>query len=177
MDTKTLFQLSYDMMAIEDALWENGGELTDEIQQALTETEQSIASKVDGYNHIIASFDAKAEIIDKEIKRLTALKKTAENASKRIKQHVCDTMGMFGIEKLEGAYCKMTRVRSTKAEVDEAVLLSGFEKGLKHINESLPPYVTAEFKVSKTALKDYIKEERLKPAGVEIVENWSLRIR
>ena len=45
MDTKTLFQLSCDMMAIEDALWENGGELTDEIQQALVETEQSIASK------------------------------------------------------------------------------------------------------------------------------------
>lgn len=177
MDTKTLFQLSCDMMAIEDALWENGGELTDEIQQALAETEQSIAAKVDGYNHIIASFDAKAEIIDKEIKRLTALKKTAENASKRIRKHVCDTMGAFGIEKLEGKYCKMTRAKSTKAEVNEEQITAAYTSLLDKLNKSLPPYITADFKVSKTALKEYIEKEKLKPAGVEIVENWSLRIR
>lgn len=177
MDTKTLFQLSCDMMAIEDALWENGGELTEELQQALVETEQSIASKADGYNHIIASFDAKAEIIDKEIKRLTALKKTAENASKRIKQHVCDTMGMFGIEKLEGKYCKMTRARSTKTEVNEEQVTAAYINRLQELNKDLPPYITADFKVSKTALKDYIKEEGITPAGVEFVENWSLRIR
>jgi hypothetical protein len=165
------------MMAIEDALWENGGELTEELQQALAETEQSIASKVDGYNHIIASFDAKAEIIDKEIKRLTLLKKTAENASKRIKQHVCDTMGMFGIEKLEGAYCKMTRAKSTKTEVNEEQITAAFINGLQTLNESLPSYITADFKINKTALKDYIKEEGITPAGVEFVENWSLRIR
>ena len=177
MDTRNLFQLTADMAAIEDALWENGGELTDELQQALVETEQSIASKVDGYNHIIASFDAKAEIIDKEIKRLTALKKTAENASKQIRKHVCDTMGAFGIEKLEGKYCKMTRSRSTKTEVNEEQITAAFINGLQALNESLPPYITADFKVSKTALKDYIKEENITPAGVEFVENWSLRIR
>ena len=177
MDTKTLFQLSCDMMAIEDALWDNGGELTEELQQALAETEQSLATKVDGYNHIIASFDAKAEIIDKEIKRLTALKKTAENAAKRIKQHVCDTMGMFGIEKIEGAYCKMTRARSTKTEVNEEQVTAAFANGLQELNDTLPPYITADFKVNKTALKDYIKAEGITPAGVELVENWSLRIR
>lgn len=177
MDTKTLFQLSCDMMAIEDALWENGGELTEEIEQSLAETEQSIATKVDGYNHIIASFDSQAEIIDKEIKRLTALKKTAENASKRIRQHVCDTMGMFGIEKLEGAYCKMSRARSTKTEVDEEQITAAFINELQQLNATLPPYIVADFKVNKTALKDYIKAEGITPAGVEFVDNWSLRIR
>ena len=165
------------MMAIEDALWESGGELTPELEQAMAENAESMAKKVDGYNHIIASFDAKAEIIDKEIKRLTSLKKTAENASKRIKQHVCDTMGMFGIEKLEGKYCKMTRAKSTKTEVNEEQITAAFINGLQALNESLPPYITADFKVSKTALKDYIKEEGLTPAGVQFVENWSLRIR
>ena len=45
MDTKTLFQLNADMAAIEDALWENGGEITEELEQALMETEQSIVKK------------------------------------------------------------------------------------------------------------------------------------
>ena len=53
MEIRTLFQLSADMAAIEDALWENGGELTDELAAALTETEQSIAAKADSYNHKI----------------------------------------------------------------------------------------------------------------------------
>lgn len=177
MDTKTLFQLSCDMMAIEDALWENGGELTDELAQALEETEQSLAHKVDGYNHLIASFASKAEIIDKEIKRLTALKKTAVNAEKRLKQHVCDTMGMFGIDKLEGAYCKMTRAKSTSTEVNEDLVLASYLGRLQDLNDGLPPYLSVEFKINKTAIKDYIKTEGITPAGVELVENYSLRIR
>ena len=165
------------MSAIEDALWENGGELTPELEQALTETEQSLAVKTDGYNALMRKFSTQADVIDAEIKRLTALKKTAENASKRIKQHVCDTMGMFGIEKLEGKYCKMTRARSTKAEVNEEQITAAYINLLDKLNKSLPPYITADFKVSKTALKEYIEKEKLKPAGVEIVENWSLRIK
>ena len=177
MDTKTLFQLSADMAAIEDALWENGGELTEELALALQETELSLARKADGYNALLRSFAATKENLKAEIDRLTKLKKTAENAEKRIKQHVCETMGMFGIEKLEGKYCKMTRARSTKAEVNEEQITAAFINGLQALNESLPPYITADFKVSKTALKDYIKEENITPAGVEFVENWSLRIR
>ena len=57
MDTKTLFQLSADMAAIEDALWENGGELTDDLALALQETEQSIVKKTDGYISLLLSLD------------------------------------------------------------------------------------------------------------------------
>lgn len=177
METKTLFQLSADMAAIEDALWENGGELTEELAQALTETEASLANKVDGYNHLIRSFGSKADIIDAEIKRLTALKKTAENAEKRIKQHILDTMGMFGIDKLEGAYCKISRAKTSKVETNEDLLLATYLPTIDAINESLPPYITAELKVSKTGIKDFQKAEGILPAGAEIVESWSLRIR
>lgn len=177
MDTKTLFQLSADMSAIEDALWENGGELTPELEQALVETEQSLATKVDGYNHLIRSFSSKADIIDAEIKRLTALKKTAENAEKRLKEHICETMGMFGIDKLEGAYCKISRAKTSKVETNEELLTASYSGNLAEFNETLPPYITAEFKVSKTAIKDFQKTEGILPAGAEIVENWSIRIR
>lgn len=177
MDTRTLFQLSADMAAIEDALWENGGELTEELQQALTETEQSLATKVDSYNAVIRSFASKAEIIDVEIKRLTALKKTAENAEKRLKEHICKTMGTFGIEKLEGAYCKISRSRSTKVETNDEQITSSYQKSLDEFNKNLPPYISAEFKISKNAIKELQKSEGLLPAGAEIVESYSLRIK
>lgn len=54
---------------------------------------------------------------------------------------------------------------------------SAYQKNLEELNELLPPYITAELKVSKTAIKEFQKTEGILPAGAEIVENWSLRIR
>lgn len=177
MENRTLFQLSADMSAIEDALWENGGELTPELEQALMETEQSLAVKTDGYNALIRKFASQAEIIDAEIKRLTALKRTCQNAEKRIKNHLCDTMGMFGIDKLEGQYCKISRAKTSSIETNEDLILATCLPAITALNESLPPYIRVEPKISKTAIKEFQKEEGILPAGAEIVENWSLRIR
>ena len=177
MDTKSLFQLSADMAAIEDALWESGGELTEELAFALMETEQTLANKADSYNHIIRSFASKADIIDAEIKRLTALKKTAENAEKRLKEHVCEIMGMFGMDKIEGDKCKISRARTTAIETNDDMLMFSYQKNLDDLNAILPPYIKAEMKVSKTAIKEYQKEQGILPAGAEVVENYSLRIR
>lgn len=177
MDTKTLFQLSADMAAIEDALWENGGELTEELALALQETELSLAKKADGYNALLRSFAASKENLKAEIDRLTKLKKTAENAEKRIKQHICDTMGMFGIEKLEGDKSKISRVRTTSVETNDEKILAAYHQNLVELQNLLPPYIVAEMKVSKTAIKEFQKQEGILPAGAEIVENYSLRIR
>ena len=177
MEIRTLFQLSADMAAIEDALWENGGELTDELAAALVETEQSIAAKADSYNHIIRSFSAKAELIDNEIKRLMALKKTAENAEKRLREHICQTMGTFGVTKIDGNYCKISRAKTQKIETNDELLVSAYQKNLDELNSSLPPYLKAEIKVSKSAIKEMQKSDGILPPGAEIVENWSLRIK
>jgi len=177
MDTRTLFQLSADLVAIEDALWENGGELTPELEQAMQETEQSLAKKADGYYSLIHSFAYKKDAIKAEIDRLTKLKKVAENAEKRLKQHICDTMGMFGIEKLEGNFVKFSRGKSTSTETNDEQLKAAFASQIADLTDILPPYLSVDIKVNKTALKEYIKEEGITPAGVEFVENWSLRIR
>lgn len=177
MENKSLFQLSADMSAIEDALWETGGELTPELEQALTETQKSLAIKTDGYNALIRKFASQADIIDAEIKRLTALKKTCQNAEKRLKNHICETMGAFGIEKLEGQFCKISRARTSSIETNEDMLLASYIPSIDAINESLPPYIKVEPKISKTAIKEFQKTEGILPAGAEIVENWSIRIR
>lgn len=169
--------MSADMSAIEDALWENGGELTPELEQALTETEQSLAVKTDGYNSLIRKFASQADVIDAEIKRLTALKKTCQNAEKRLKNHICETMGVFGIDKLEGQYCKISRAKTTSIETNDELLLATCLPAIAAINESLPPYIRVEPKISKTAIKEYQKTEGILPAGAEVVENWSIRIR
>lgn len=176
-DSRTLFQLTADMAAIEDALYETGGELTPEIEQALQETAQSLAVKTDSYNALMRKFGAQADIIDAEIKRLTALKRTCQNAEKRLREHICETMQMFGIEKLEGQFCKMSLGKSTRVETNDEKLTETYVAALNEFAESLPSYLTVEMKVSKTGIKEYEKETGILPAGAEKVESVSLRIR
>lgn len=177
MDTKTLFQLSAEFADIEDALWNNGGELTEELALRLQETELSLAKKADGYNALLRSFASQKEILKAEIDRLNKLKKVAENAEKRIKQHIVDTMGMFGIEKIEGDKCKMSRAKTTAVETDDEQLIAAYLQNVEELQKVLPSYITIELKVSKTAIKDMFKEQGILPAGAEFVENYSLRIR
>lgn len=173
----TLFQLSSDMKAIEDALWESGGELTPELESAIAENAESMVKKVDAYNAVIRSFAYKEDVLASEIKRLTALKKVAENAQKRIKKHILDTMTSFGIEKLEGSYCRIGTRSSTSTEVEEEVLLSPYRKMVEELNAQLPPYVSVTLKVSKDDLKKYCQSSGVKPNGVEFVVNQSLTIK
>lgn len=177
MDTQTLFQLSSDMKAIEDALWESGGELTPELESAMAENAESMAKKVDAYNAVIRSFAYKEDILDAEIKRLTAFKKVAKNAQERIKKHILDTITTFGIEKLEGSYCRIGTRTSKRTEVNEEVLLAGYQKMFEEIRSQLPPYVSIEVKVNKDELKKYCQTTKIKPKGVEFVDNTTLTIK
>lgn len=178
MDTKTLFQLSADMAAIEDALWENGGELTDELKQALTETEQSLTKKTDGYISLLQSLAAQESIMKAQKERYAKLEKIAANAQKRIKEHLQYNMDTFGIEKLEGTIGKVTRSKSTAIEVDEETMLAPYVFALEAFRESLPKHIQVpDLKVSKTAIKEMIKETKIAPSGASVVENFSLRIR
>ena len=56
----TLFGLSAQMAQIEDELYENGGELTPELEKELTETRESLVAKVDGYNALYQKYQEMA---------------------------------------------------------------------------------------------------------------------
>lgn len=165
------------MYQIEQELEENGGELTDELAVLLTDTEVSIKQKADGYRAVIAKFNDKVDAVDKEIKRLQDIKKTAKNSVERIKEYVLGIMGIYGIKKIEGELCTMTRTASKSLDVDEEVLLSAYADKIAELQASLPEYLTIEVKVSKTAIKNKFKNTDMLPAGCSYVENESLRIR
>lgn len=163
------------MSLIEQALDENGGELTPELEEAWQETQESLTAKVDNYNKLICHLEYNSEALAKEIKRLQALKKTADNSLKRVKEHIKDTMLQFGISKLDGEFCKMSLSSSSTTEVDEEILLQPYIGRLERL--MLPSWINAELKVSKTELKNAFKDGDVTPAGVKFVKNTILRIR
>lgn len=165
------------MYQIEQALEENGGELTDELAELLTDTEVSIKQKADGYRAIMAKFNDKVDAVDKEIKRLQDIKKTAKNAEKRMKEYILGVMGIFGLKKIEGELCSMTRTTSKALDVNEEMLLAVYKDKIAELQSLLPEYLTVEIKVSKTAIKNKFKDSDILPAGCAYVESESLRIR
>lgn len=172
---ETLYQLTEQMSALESLLEDNGGELTPDIEALWQETGESLTKKVDNYNALIIKLKNYSSNLDAEIKRLQGLKKTADNSLKNVKEHIKSVMEQFGIDKLEGAYCKISLASSTSTEVDEETVLAPYISRIERL--MLPEWITADLKVSKTALKDAFKDKDVTPAGVSFVKNKSLRIK
>lgn len=174
----TLYELTAQQQRIEDMLIENGGEITEELAALMDENAEALTEKVDGYNKILRKFEGAEAALDAEIKRLTALKKTAQNSQKSLKEHLLYAMQSAGLDKLEGNLCKASVRHSTALEVDEDVLMQPYNHKIFELANALPAYITLTAKVSKTDLKAaYPKDCEAMPAGCTYVENTSVTIR
>ena len=176
-DPRTLFQLTADMAALEDQLYENGGELTPELELMLSDTQEALITKADGYNTLLRKFKAEEATCDAEAKYWAAKKKVATNAQKRIREHINDVMAFGGINKIEGEHCKISRRETQALEVNEEVVLASMQDRINELVASLPEFVKVDVSVSKTALKEWMEREKIVPEGVAYVTNSSVTIR
>ena len=176
-DSRTLFQLTTDMAALEDELMENGGELTPEIEAMLEATQEALVAKADGYNTLLRKLKAEEAMCDTEAKYWAGKKKVAGNAQKRLREHITEVMTAFDIRKIEGEHCKISRTERAGLEVDEEVLLADAYRKVEEFRATLPDFVQVELKVSKTALKEWIEREGITPAGVCTRVDSSITIR
>lgn len=174
---QSLYQLSEEMLNIENELEENGGELTPELEKALTFTQEALMNKADSITALIRKFETGAEACKAEKARIAKLQKTQENAVARIKGMVLWNMGAFGIDRIEGNTCKMTRRRSEKMEVNEDALIAGYTHQVKEFQNALPVWAKVEIKIDKVALKNQIKQDGVIPEGADLQENFSLLIK
>lgn len=175
---RTLFELTSDMRAIEDALYDNGGELTPELELQLTHTREALTAKVGNYGMLIRKFKYTVSTLAEEIKRLQAMKKTAENGEKRLKERLEYNMRINDINVLEAGFTRVSfRRNAPSVVVDEDVLLEPYMGRIQELIDALPPYVKVKVEVSKDAIKSFEKETGIMPAGAEFVQTESLMIR
>lgn len=169
-----LYELTAEQARIEDLLEENGGEITPEIEEALTLTAEALPKKVDGYGVLIRQFAAAEAACDAEIKRLQGLKKTAQNAQKGMKDRILYAMQTFGFDKLAGETTKFSTRSSKAVDVNEDVLLMNYREKIARFVSTLPDWISLEVKVSKQVIKDAYKATGITPEGAQVVENTSL---
>jgi hypothetical protein len=95
---KSLYQISKEATELASALIE--GELTPEMETALTINQNELQEKAINYGYAIRSIESDVNIIEDEIKRLQALKTSRTNAIERMKATVLEAMQIYGIEKV-----------------------------------------------------------------------------
>ena len=96
-----LYELSYELAAINDELAETEGLLTDELEIRLDSLSLSFVSKIEGVVRWTKNLDGREDILDKEIARLSARKKATEHLRERLKKYMLESMQRAGRTKVE----------------------------------------------------------------------------
>jgi hypothetical protein len=161
----TIYQIEQSYNQLAEELIDNGGELTPELSEALAITEEQLQNKSVAYSFVIKQIDSEVDIIDVEIKRLQAMKKTRENASERLKANIKHAMELFNIDEIKTPLVKINFRKSEAVEVDDVNQLPASYKVVKVTEQA-----------DKMAIKEAIKNGAEIP-GCRIVANRNLQIK
>lgn len=175
----TIYQLGEAERELMDVLYENGGELTPEIEEALTETREGLSLKVEGYNRIIRELTAYSDAAKAEADRIAERSKRAKNAAERLKAHILDAMRLYDWTTLEGAErgVKITRSKRKRIDVDMEAVSASLDLERRVADMRLPEYVKVTTAVDKTALKRMFDGTGVLPAGCTEGESEFITIR
>lgn len=158
-----LYNLTKEMRLLTLELEE--GELTPELEQALTITQEQLQEKSIQYAYAIRNLEIDSNAIDIEIKRLKAMKDAKDNTIDRLKEAVKNAMMTAGIDKIESSLFKLSLRRSESVEV---VNIDQLPEMLTTVKKTVSP--------DKVKIKEFIKSG-LTVEGVVIKENYSLQIK
>lgn len=160
---RNIYQISTDMLALNDMLMDSGGELTPELEQALQITQAELETKAINYAWVIKANKAEIDTLDAEIKRLQAIKKSRENASNRLKEILKSVMVHFNIKKITSTTLNLVLSESTAVEITEEAAIPAEYKILKQ-------------EISKSQIGEALKEG-VKVPGAQLVKNKNLQIK
>jgi len=120
-----IWEIQQDLLAIFDELEENGGELTEELEEKLAITKENFKTKVEGYVNVIKQVKSDIAAIDQESKRLAELKKSKNAVIERLTKVLVPAIQNFGdVSKSGSAFVdygtgKVSIRNTQKVELDD----------------------------------------------------------
>jgi hypothetical protein len=166
MEKKSLFKISNELETIINTLIDNGGELTEGMEETLSITETDLKNKAIDYGTVIRSMEYEVKgIIDLEIKRLQDIKRVRMNTITRLKDALSGAMVRFDIEEFENPTMKINFRKSESLEVTNDLLID------KKYKKTVVTTTIDKMEI-KRALKSGEKVE-----GVELIKKKNLQIK
>ena len=164
-----LYEITQDQLSILAILEENGGELTPELQEAMTITQDSFEKKAEAYSYLIIKMESESDMVAAEIKRLQALKKSKDNNSDRLREALSVAMVAFGREDNKGIKRFETPTLKLSTRKSESVQITD-EKAIP------AQYMVVKQEVSKTLIKEAISQG-IQVEGAQLVTKQSVQIK
>jgi hypothetical protein len=160
-----LFNISKEYFDIINELEELEGELTPDLEERLSITEDQLEGKCIDYGWAIKFVSAEVDTITNEIKRLQERKKAKEKTVERLKTNVTGAMRIFEKHKIDSPLISLSLRKSEAVEIQDENVIP---------KEYVVEKVT--YSPDKTAIKKAIKSG-IEVEGAVIVENQNLQIK
>lgn len=154
-----IFQIQQDLLAIFDELEENGGELTEELEQKLAITQEEFKDKVEDYTNVIKSLDADMNAIKVEQARLKALYDRKENVAKKLKEIIINAINEFGDTKKSGV--KYLDYGTGEVSVRKTQVVEVNEPLVKYVGDYLGRMVTFNKECNQLGVIDHIERSEI----------------
>jgi len=115
--SQSIYKIQNEFQLIIAEVINNEGEITPELETALTINKEQLQSKAVDYCYVIKQLDYDCEQIDNEIARLNKLKKVRSNLTDRLKNTVSSAMQLYEVEKIETPLIKLSFRNSESVEI------------------------------------------------------------
>lgn len=162
----SLYNIETEYLKLTEALIENGGELTPELEEALQLNKENLSNKATNYGFVIKQIEHECDIIDLEIERLSKIKKSRENSVKRLKNTISSAMQIYDVEEIKTPILTINFRKSQSVEVIDLKLLDR-----KFIKVSTPVE-----SADKAAIKEAMASGET-VIGATLVDNKNLQIK
>ena len=158
-----IFQIDQKYLELQGLLEDSDGELTPEIEKLLNDDSDTIQNKYTNYVNMYNYFSHNSDVISEEIKRLSALKKSADSAAERLKDNLAGSLKLRNLDKYDGGLFKLSFRKSTSVLIEDESKIS--KKFLKVITS-----------VDKAEISKVLKSGKKVP-GASLKENSNLQIK
>lgn len=161
----SLYNIQQEYISLAEQIIDNDGLLSEEMEAALQINKDQLENKSQCYGFIVRQLEGECDMIDNEIKRLEAMKKSRGKTVDRLKESVSKAMQLYEIDKIETPTLKISFRKSESIEVEEESLID--EKFMTVKTTKTP---------NKTAIKEAIKNGEI-VFGVTLKQNQNIQFR
>lgn len=158
-----LFNIQQQYLSLANQL--SDGEVTPELEESLKINESQLQEKAVNYGYVIKQLGHEVNAVNEEIKRLTDIKKRNEKAIERMETAISNAMQLYGIEKVDSSFLKLSFRKSESVEIVNEAQLA-------------PEYLTTKTTTApnKTAIKAAIQSGEV-VEGAVLSTNFNLQIK
>lgn len=161
-----LYELADALDRIGDALIENGGELTPEIEAQLNELDHSFTKKLETVILYMRNVEAAAVAAENEAQRLFDLGKRRRSAAARLKEYAKRCMELANVPRVETDRIIVRIQKNSRPSISCTVPLEQLPEGYVRVTKTFNAEVAYELHKAGMTL----------PAGIDVVIGTHLRI-